>query len=297
MVSAPLIFFHIPKTGGLTLAAIMLRQYPPGSIFDLWLQRPETFSGFEALTEEERMNLRGLTGHMPFGYHGRLAPGARYVTMLRNPEKRLVSEFWHLRQDPADWGAWQAPPSALESLDAYVDYLAENHMADAQTRLLSGYLGEKDRPPLVPMPDDALEQAKQNLVDHVAVAGLTERFDESLVLMKREFGWSKPIYHLRRNVRAQKQQKAPIAEETVARIAALTRNDTELVAFAEERLDEQIRACRDELEKPLRKLRRMNAVIQAVGKVLPISVIIKIRSVPGIRQASSMAMGIVNRFT
>jgi hypothetical protein len=296
MITPPVIFFHLPKTGGQTLGAILLRQYPRGTVFELWMQLRETLSAFEALSAEQKRQLRALSGHMPFGYHTQLAPGARYITLLRDPVKRVVSEYWHLRQDPVDWGVWQAPPAALTSLETYVDYVIANHLTNAQTRLLSGYVTTEDRPPLGPMPPDALDRAKANLANHFAVVGITERFDESLLLMKSVLGWKGQVCYTRRNVRAANAQTAPLAEATRARIAEHMREDIELVAFGARIFEEQLRSSGLNLEAPLRKLRRVNAVLTGVRNAVRTPAMMKLRSLPGVRHVWSLSQNVMGRF-
>jgi len=295
MGDAPLIFFHIPKTGGQTLGAIMLRQYPMGSVFDLWLQKPETFSNFNALTSEEKKALRGLNGHMPFGFHTQLAPGAQYITMLRDPIKRVLSEYAHLSQDPEDWGVWKPPKEALVSVDAYLDYLIDSNMTNGQTRLLAGDVDPDDRPPLRPLSPDALVRAKNNLSDHFAVVGQTERFEESVLLMKQVLGWTKHIYYMRRNVRAQFARNVSPSQTTLARIAEYTQDDAQLVELGARLLDDQIRANGKALDVELKKLRRVNRSLEGILRVAHAPAVRKLRSVPGIRQVWELASGIVTR--
>ena len=54
---------------------------------------------------------------------------------------------------------------------------------------------EKPPPPLT---EGDLAQAKRNL-DRFLVVGLTERFDESFILIRRALGWRLPMYE-RHNV-------------------------------------------------------------------------------------------------
>ena len=66
-------------------------------------------------------------------------------------------------------------------------------VANVQTRMIAG------RPRGHVVDRDDLEQAKDNL-DRFLVVGLTERYDESFILMRRGLGWKLPLYATR-NVR------------------------------------------------------------------------------------------------
>jgi hypothetical protein len=295
MQEQTVIFFHIHKTGGQTLAGVMHRQYPRGTVLDLWLQRPETIAAFIALPESERANLRAITGHMPFGFHRYFRGGARYVTLLRDPVKRFLSEYRHLCDLPEEWGVWRPPASSLASVDSYLDYLIEHNLCDAQTRMVGGFVGLEDRPPLQPLPSDALAQAKKHLEHDFAVVGTTERFDESLVLMGHVFGWEKSLHYMRRNVRDRQQHRLPVSEKTLARIRESNALDVELVSFGSGLLDAQIRQAGDALREPLRRLQRVNAYFDHLLAFAHHPAVRSIRALPGLRQLYNVAGTLVRR--
>lgn len=65
-------------------------------------------------------------------------------------------------------------------------------MANMQTRAISGQIEVLNfLPPYEKMTDDALDCAKRNLRINFKCAGVIERFDESLLIMKRKLGWRK----------------------------------------------------------------------------------------------------------
>lgn len=297
MAEKPLIFFHIQKTGGQTLAGVIHRQYPRGSVRDVWLQRPETIDEFLALPEEERAKLCALTGHMPFGFHRHFPQGARYVTLLRDPVKRFLSEYRHLCDVPEDWGVWRPHETCLASVDSYLDYVVSHNMCNAQTGMVGGCLDPKDRPPLPPLPSDALDKAKHNLDNHFSVVGSTERFDESLVLMQQIFGWRKSIHYMRRNVREKHKLRAPVSEATMERIRESQALDVELVAYGARLLDDRIARAGDSFDAPLRKLRRVNVHLERLLTFAHLPVVRSIRAAPGLRQFYDATGRMLRRLT
>ncbi len=296
-MSAPLVFFHVPKTGGQTLAAIMARQYPRGAVVELWLQHPDNVRAFLALATPERHAIQALTGHFPFGVHEYLAPGARYITVLRDPVQRLLSEYRHVCESPLEWGVWRPPDTALASIDAYVDYTIDNHMANAQTRLIAGDLALTDRPPLSPLAPDALDRAKAHLRAHFEVVGTTERFDETLLLVRHVLGWRKRIHYTRRNVRTHLAQRTVLSDAHRERLVAHTREDAELVAFGAAMLEERLRACGQDFTEPLRRLRRVNRLLNVVIDVAHVPAIRALRTFPPTRALWRAAAGVLTRFS
>lgn len=66
-----------------------------------------------------------------------------------------------------------------------VAFETNNH----QTRFISGMTAEYGK-----CTTEMLETAKKNLREYFTVVGLTEYFAESMLLMKRAFGWKTPFY-------------------------------------------------------------------------------------------------------
>src|SRR5438132_5483132 len=99
-----LIYLHLPKCGGTTLSRIIEWEYPPMRIFS---DDPSFFRwSFYKLCQwprERLARMRVFKGHMPFGLHRRLPQPATYITVLRDPVERVISEYYfakHYRLHP-----------------------------------------------------------------------------------------------------------------------------------------------------------------------------------------------------
>jgi hypothetical protein len=124
---------------------------------------------------------------MLFGMHAYLRQPSRYVTMLRHPVSRVVSHYEYVRRTPEHYAHHEVVDRDL-TLEAYVASGLSSEVNDGQVRLLCG----RDSAEAVPhgeVSEDMLEAAAANLRTHVLAVGLTERFDESLLLFQRLLGW------------------------------------------------------------------------------------------------------------
>ena len=261
-----LIFIHLPKTGGMTLRNILYLQYAKESIFEIWGNQANGLSAFFSLSNEEKANLSCLLGHMSFGFHEYLPGQSRYITILRHPVGRLISEYRHMARTPNQPRTWQVPGPHLKSLEDYLAYRVESHSLNIQTRLIGGYV-DIDSPnlPFDPLPEDALERAKQNLRNKFIVVGVTERFEESILLMKMELGWRGSILSRRRNTSALPSgSSAGVSPETRERIAKVSEPDMELYQLACELQAEKVQAQDENFQSELKRFQNANRRIYAL---------------------------------
>jgi FkbM family methyltransferase len=177
------LFLHIPRTGGTTIGSAAYHLYQPSKILEL---HPATRAReiLEGVPEEGRRQLRFIRGHFPFGIHELLAVPCLYVTVLRDPVERVLSLYGYIRSDPTH-PFYDTTPRRDVSLEEFLD-LRPGPTRDVQTSLLAGVPPWDDS---VPRDATTLARAKENLEGAFEMVGLTERFDETLELMRRVLGW------------------------------------------------------------------------------------------------------------
>lgn len=214
-----LIFLHIPKAAGSTLTLVLSRQYPPEATFLTGGPRRPGLEQLEALPMTERARFDCLAGHMRFGVH-RLLPGpSRYITMVRDPVARVVSAYYYIRGFPEHPVHERIVRDGL-SLEQYACLGA----SDEQVRILSGDPGG-------PATRVMLEQARRNIEEHFVAVGLTERFEEFMLLMRRLLGWRR-VYFRPRNVTPVRPHHDTLPPSVIATIEEHNRLDRELYRFA-----------------------------------------------------------------
>ncbi len=241
-----LVFIHVPKTAGTTVKTILRRQRPESRVRNVG----NVLKGYErgrAATEAAGRQLLSdretwaVKAHIPFGFQRYLPPDARYMTFLREPIERVISNYYHEARHPVRRGEVPRLVRAEDLLSAQRPFLD-----NLQTRMLSDELHAFD----VPATPELLEQAKRNLRDRFVFVGITERFDESLLMLNAVLGLplgtyrsekAATEYKVRRlgMVRPKAADLAPEALEVIERHNEL---DRELYAFGcalfEQRLDE-----------------------------------------------------------
>ncbi len=159
-------FVHIEKTAGTTLNSVLRKSFGAGHC-DMRLpisKRP--FDGVEARQHVSAADLRrvrwlyrrlcGIAGHnvKPYADLHEACPEIRFFTFLRDPVARTRSHFLNRGQghQRPDFDRWIAQP----------------WMHNWQTRMIAG--------------ESNLQHAMDQIGSRVKFVGLTERFDESLLM-------------------------------------------------------------------------------------------------------------------
>ncbi len=168
-----IIFLHIPKTGGTTLRDIFHRQYKKDeSILTKRLIESENI--IKGLKDEEKNRILMIQGHMKFGLHGYFNNQFKYFTMMREPVKRVLSQYTYLlslKNNPHN----QSTDSGEMTIREYYDSGVSPQLTNGQTQLISGILIDNDSSEI--SSNRILEKAKQTLEKHFLLVGLTERFN------------------------------------------------------------------------------------------------------------------------
>jgi hypothetical protein len=259
-----LLFLHIPKAGGTTLHSVIERHFAPEITYSINGMTPsQSIREFIELAPERREQIRLVKGHMPYGLHQYLSVPATYITMLRDPVDRIVSHYYFVRRSPGV-GHHEEVTAKGMTLDDFVRERASIRATNDQTRLISGV--EKVNAKLLtggisPNEEagttDILEIARKNLADHFTAVGLSEKFDESLLLFKKLLGW-KNIYYVKQNVTKGRPAKQQVARETVSLIEKHNELDMALYEYARRRFEEAVKEQGAGFESKLRSFQRNN---------------------------------------
>ena len=243
------LYLHIPKTAGTTLTSCIYEgcctqpyyraeqgrlhsgiYYYPGNFHKK--ADPETPDS--VIRTLERPDITAVVGHFTYGIHEHISRPSTYLTVVRAPLTRVMSLFHHIRTFKSH--GWRDDVVAKRmSIETFIETYRCREADNDQTRRLSGL-----EPPFGQCTPEMLEIAKSNLDRSFAVAGITERFDETLVLMRRVFGWSSNLAYWPKLVN--KKRPSPDTLPKASRDAVLARNelDSELYRYAAARLASQI---------------------------------------------------------
>jgi hypothetical protein len=225
--SSRLLFLHIPKTAGVSIRHLLLRQYPGPTTF---IRGSPEHREFFRKSREERETYRVVGGHFRFGLHLLFDTPSRYLTFLRDPVERVISHFAYVQREAHHPLHARVAASSL-TLEQWVRLGFDGGGEDnLQIRNLTTRSG-----PEVPFKGTTrqmLDEAKRVLSERIDFLGITERYEDSVRLLGEQLGWPHPVPVERHNVSPKRPAAADLAPSTRDAILEHNALDAELYAFA-----------------------------------------------------------------
>lgn len=224
------VFFHIPKTGGTTLDYITAKNYRIDYVYQV--NAPAFDEHVAGIFKNNKM-FRTIMGHYELNdYFYQLFDRRKMAqfTMLREPVSRVISYYDYLRSSE------NHPKYELAkdmSLDEFVEHSEIDEMPNAQAHRILGLIKHRLWRRDKRSHSELLTEAKHQLENRFSLFGLTEMYDQFLIMAQRTLGWQ-DIFYRRMNESKVKTDKRTIPQATLDKIAEINALDVELYQFAKQ---------------------------------------------------------------
>ena len=215
------VFMHVPKTGGQTLESPLIWNFQESERIHLDILDRRLDEAMYSIPLERRSSARLVWGHLPYGVHLYMPQRCEYITILREPIARVVSVFKYILRTRDHVLHDRVATEGIRFEEYLESGMDKGQTENSQTRQLSGrQSGVLD--------GAALREAKHNL-EAALVVGLTERFEETFVLLRRTLGLRMPFY-ITRNI----SPPYEVSDRAVELARERNELDIELYGFARE---------------------------------------------------------------
>jgi len=228
-----LIFLHLPKTAGVSLNAVLERNYGRRRCFVLPAGREAPLEAFSTLPLSARLRYKVVSGHRIWGIDRFTRSPSAYLTLLRDPRARAISQYLHVRRN-ADHFDHEFVLSRNLGVGDYIASGVNARLDNCQTRDIAGDMST----PFGESASDLLETAKANLDQRFSSVGLTEQFDESLLLFAARWGW-KDLRYLKLNTR-RAAEEVSLSDQDEKVIERYTELDEALYEYAKDRFRREL---------------------------------------------------------
>ena len=186
------IHLHIPKTGGTTLRDIIQRQYRAEKI--LMIPKLEESENILKEVSTSQINqLKLIQGHLKYGIHNHFHRRAKYFAIIRDPINRVLSTYYYVLSQKNNPQNLSTSNNQMTIYD-FVQSGVNPFLINGQTQLISGKTGDIDNP--IIESEELFSLAKENIENDFLFLGITEMFDETILILKNMLGWHMPYYSI-----------------------------------------------------------------------------------------------------
>ncbi|KAN0003107.1 hypothetical protein ACTFIZ_009277 [Dictyostelium cf. discoideum] len=240
LLTTPYLFLHIPKCGGTTMYSHFSKHFKIGTL-QQWAHPNPT----EYKKVQDSKNF--IIGHFEMGIHLILNEKEQktynYMTMLRDPVDRVISNYFYHKHSPGD------PQHILARDNTIEDWIIKSPRGNNEiTRVLSGITIKEE-----PLPtNDTFNMALYHLRS-MKFVGITEKYSESLALLKFYTGLDNP--NVADKLKFSKFRPSGITAAIIEKIKKRNWMDILLYEEALKMFERQINIVgRDNFEKQLKKI-------------------------------------------
>ena len=229
-----ILFVHIPKNAGTTLASIIEYQYIDTYLYSmLWC---------DDLPAEEKERIILIKGHFHFGIHETLPhPKYSYFIILRDPIDRVLSHYYYIKNTIQH--QLHEEISNIDLLEFVSNPKYDIEIYNLQTRYLIPDklqdLPKSEHNIIKYFSDLDFEVAKYNLINHFNFIGIAERFDESIILLNRIMNWNVKDYKLQ-NKSSNRLSVSEVSNEVLEIIKKKNEYDIKIYELANILLSEKL---------------------------------------------------------
>ena len=262
-----LIFLHHPRTAGSSINKILQEEYNNELIHQYkWLGGREfstdssSFAGWAPNIHKDDLNKVGwiTPGHLPFGLHEHIKRPYVYMSLFREPIDKIISEYYNniKLKSGSGWYPW----ASKLSLKDYVINGCDGHnwhIENGQVKLTAAKL----KVPYGVAGKYLLEEAKQIIKEHIFVIGIQDRFDESIILMSKVFGWKSPFY-TRQHIGGNRPPKDNLTQDTIDTIRHYNQLDTELYDYVVNLFNQAVKGLGTGFQDEVRTYKATNKIIE-----------------------------------
>jgi hypothetical protein len=258
-----LYFLHIPKTAGMSLVSILDNYFDYDSIllerdwYDLITTLPRDFSRY-----------RLIRGHFGYSINRILPKKPIFMTMLREPVERTISDYEHIARDPMsselkdfflkkrlsdflmdDSMNWRLTNNQIRHIGLDRDvtdrafFPVKTGLGMVSPTMSIEYKSDDD-----PSDEKLFDIAKQRLIEF-PFFGITERFYDSMLLFAYTFGFRPNANLNKKNVATNRTRRDDLTETTMDLLLKCTELDRDLYTYGKEIFDSRFTKMVHDLEE------------------------------------------------
>lgn len=240
-----LVYIHIPKTAGTSFTSLLREHMHPRYSLPVGFQVQ-----LSSYTAEELNQHRLLAGHFKYHVMRNFVNNPVFLTFLRDPIDRALSEYRQIQNQPADHPNPVQNGVGLPLEEFVFDEKANSMIRDRQTYMLASPNSARTTADITHQERTfrrGWRAGEHHVTAEEAIAvlesipyfGLTERFRDSQALLAYTFSWPPTLEEKRLNVGKHRPQNTALSEKVRQQIIDLNQEDIKLYNYATQLFEER----------------------------------------------------------
>ena len=214
-IASPIIFMHVTKTAGGSLKEALATASGLNPFFAYEKK------DIEALVQKDVRDMKMIYGHVVFGLHEKLGVFPKYACFVRDPVRRTISHYYHLRNvDESEAGNFIRKSADIDDFFQNFSYW---EFSNLMAKVISGFGDQK-----FDSEEILFSAAKKNIDNWFTFVGFQEHFSTSVRRLSDILGTKLEI---KDQVNVGEYSYKEIANSTIDKISALNKVDVALYEY------------------------------------------------------------------
>ncbi|MBX7143309.1 MAG: sulfotransferase family protein [Oligoflexia bacterium] len=215
-------FMHIPKTAGKWFLSAIHKHLTPGQFAQFYGAENCSLRAWNALSPTSRQSIRFISGHLGLRDCCQF-DGFKLISFVRDPLRRLVSDYFHstLRFDGRNF--WRHSNSPLN----FRDFCLSPEFPENSNALTRAFLEEQPKQ----IGSREIKLARKTILNHFAFVGITEHLAESMRRLSPLLGVHFNPPSADKVVNSGANRDFEISEQDLNDVRAANAPDYELIEF------------------------------------------------------------------
>jgi len=216
-----ILFEHLPKCGGSSLAAYFAEQYPRRKIFCTDGDNPQpSVDEFKRYPQKKRYGYDLVEGHLAHELIEYVHPDSLKITVFREPVERIISHYYYVKREKKHYLHAEVTADGM-SLAEYVSSGLSEELHNWYTTHFSG-MTDADAEQ---NPQKSVAKAVETVRKTYDIVGFLDAFDEFAEKVRRTAHLKRQYKDRRENVTRDRPKYADVPETTIRKIEEFNRLD------------------------------------------------------------------------
>lgn len=261
---------HIGKTGGSTLNMIITSHFEESSLcnclayflkyYPYMAIRKINEHFYFNLPEEKKKNFKYAGGHVGLEVLNYIPKekNAKAIALVREPKSLILSSYWYYLKNHGQKNVLFKTIDISTLEESLIDFINIVNYNNSSIRWFSR--NNKIYDNNVPITEEIFQEIKNNIKDDFLFVGLSNKFDESIIALRRIMEWNfdEKLFYKRQNETEFKMPESSYSDSVLDAVSERFAYEQKLYNWLEKRFDSLTKVLGKDFKEEVRIYKRLN---------------------------------------